>query len=164
MREPIRLKSIYEPSQKEDGSRYFAETFWPEGTEIHDLIPCGWPREIAPSYHLMLTAQCEEWSKDRFHEEYQRELLEPERRARLMQIVCEAKTGPVTLLHRSKKEDRLIRQEDTSVYDLREFLEEEIKKQDESHGPRSRTADANRLADAKLQSSAVSRWKEEGGK
>lgn len=150
----IKLKSVYEPAAPEDGRRYLAETFWPEGTETRDLIPCGWAREVAPSYYLSETAHGQNWPHARFREEYERELLEPERHARMIEIMREARTGPVTLLHKSRKEERLVGRKDTSVFDLREILEAGMKKEDESRKPDS----------ARQDSGPIERWKEEGGR
>jgi|GEM_PF-200578 len=127
MTEPIRLKSAYEPSRPEDGSRYLVETFWPEGAETHDLVPCGWARELAPSYFIQQTALWLKWSYDRFQNAYEQELLEPERHVRFMELVKEARSGTVTLLHNSRQKAALIGPADTSAYYLKQLLEAALK-------------------------------------
>lgn len=124
----IKLKSAYEPSEPGDGSRYLVETFWPEGVEAYDLIPCAWARELAPSYFMRETALRQHWPRERFRKAYEQELREPERRDRFMEVVKEARSGIVTLLYNSRKKDWLIGPSDTSAYDLREFLEAELNK------------------------------------
>ncbi|HTL46927.1 MAG TPA: DUF488 family protein [Verrucomicrobiae bacterium] len=122
---PLKLKSAYETYEPADGERYLVETLWPEGMDAYTLAPYTWMHELAPSYELKEMRIWKHWTHDRFLEEYEKELREPDRRACFEKMAHKAKTGIVTLLHHSRKKEWEIGPEHTTAYDLREFLRKE---------------------------------------
>lgn len=145
----IALKSAYLSYQPTDGVRYLTETLWPEGVDTFQLSPYLWVRELAPSYDLKETAAWKHWDPERFRAEYKRELQEPRRRAWFELVLAEAGEMSVTLLHHSRKHEDRLRREDTSVFYLKEFFEEELK---------------GSAASAGKSKQAAEQWANEGGK
>ncbi len=124
----VMLKSAYAPYDSQDGARYLVETLWPEGVDTYYLSPYKWVQELAPSYDMKEMALWKNWTREKFQDEYKKELQEPHRRRWFDRIIIEAREGPVTLLHRSHKKENAILPEDATVYYLREFLETELSK------------------------------------
>lgn len=124
----IRIKSAYRPSELKDGTRYLVETLWPSHVKNVRLLPYSWLQELAPSYGMKEKAHWEGWSSEKYRENYWDELQEPKRRVLFDQVVEESGKQTVTLLHRSYKEIPKIRAEDSSVYYLRDFIEEALHK------------------------------------
>lgn len=119
---PIKLKSAYEAYHPADGHRYLVETYWPEGLEIFHLQPCEWLKEIAPSYELRTQAELEDWGEKRFREEYVKFLETSAPEGPIKRILEQSSRGTVTLLCDTHKKFGRIGWEDTTAYDLREFL------------------------------------------
>lgn len=96
----IHLKRVYEPSSKEDGSRFLIDRVWPRGVSKKDLGSAVWLKEIAPSTELRkwFNHDPERWQE--FRKRYFTEL-------RSMDVPVETlrgamKEGPVTLLHAAR--------------------------------------------------------------
>jgi len=94
----FKIKSIYEPPEKEDGYRIFVEKSWPEELSKEDAKVDLWLKEIGP------TKGIDEWSEelldsfDKFKKEYRDELR---KKKTLLTIIrqTEKEEGTVTLLY-----------------------------------------------------------------
>ena len=94
----FKIKSIYEPADKEDGFRILVDKRWPEGLSKEDTKIDLWLKEIAP------TKDTDKWITENtvdfegFKEEYRREL---QRKKTLISIIrnFEKENGTVTLLY-----------------------------------------------------------------
>lgn len=124
----ILLKSAYAPYNPEDGNRYLVETLWPEGIDTYFLSPYKWVQELAPSYYLKEMSNWKNWTSEQFKDAYRKQLQEPDRRSWFDRIANDARNKTITLLHRCKKKERQITPEDTTVYFLRAFFDEALKK------------------------------------
>ncbi|MEN6291819.1 MAG: DUF488 family protein [Methanobacterium sp.] len=94
----FKIKSIYEPADKEDGFRILVDKTWPEGLSKEDAKVDLWLKEIAP------TKDTDKWITENtvdfegFKEEYHRELR---KKKTLISIILnfEKENGTVTLLY-----------------------------------------------------------------
>lgn len=118
----VKLKSVYLPYDPADGIRYLVETLWPEGVDMHSLLPFVWVRELAPSYYMKETARWKRWTSEKFREEYRKELERPQSSSWLTWLVTQARRKPITLLHNSLKKESQILPTDTPACYLKEFL------------------------------------------
>jgi len=99
----FKIKSIFEPSEEEDGFRILIDKFWPEGLKKETKVDL-WLKEITP------TRDIDEWPEDdperfeKFKEQYRQELRG---KKTLIKIVrdFEQKQGIVTFLHCAKHPD-----------------------------------------------------------
>jgi len=151
------LKSAYLPCDCKDGSRYLAETLWPEGVETFALSPFVWMRELAPSYALKEMAVWKRWGHEKFRNEYKQELQEPERMPWFETLVKAAESGDVTLLHNSYKKESQITPGDTTVSYLKEFLEMELERRPQTLPAAVTSPDASFSPEAQ-------QWFNEGGR
>lgn len=114
----IKLKRVYDPASKEDGTRILVERLWPRGIKKEDLKMNLWLKEVAPSTNLRkwFSHDPAKWSK--FQEKYEEELdanqeaLEP--------IIKALRQGPVTLLYSSKDTEH------NNAVSLKNYLETKI--------------------------------------
>jgi len=65
------LKSAYAPYDSQDSARYLVETLWPEEVDTYYLSPYKWVQELA---------LWKNWTREKFQDEYKKELQEPHRR------------------------------------------------------------------------------------
>jgi uncharacterized protein YeaO (DUF488 family) len=92
----IRLKRVYDPPARSDGTRLLVDRLWPRGIKTGALRLDGWPREVAPS------AALRKWfghDPDRWPEFQRRYRAELDRNPAAWQPILEAaRKGTVTLL------------------------------------------------------------------
>ncbi len=48
----VRVKRVYEPATRGDGTRFLVERLWPRGVKKESLRHDGWLKEVAPSNAL----------------------------------------------------------------------------------------------------------------
>ncbi|HEU5396834.1 MAG TPA: DUF488 domain-containing protein [Verrucomicrobiae bacterium] len=95
----IKLKRVYEPAAKADGTRFLVERLWPRGMKKESLKIDGWLKDAAPSTELRKWFNHDPAKWKEFQRRYRTELdknpdvLEPIRAA--------ARKGTVTLLFSS---------------------------------------------------------------
>lgn len=98
----IRLKRIYEPASKKDGTRILVDRLWPRGITKAEAKLDQWNREITPSGRLRawFGHDPERWTE--FSYRYRAELAA--RPSDLRQLRRQAREGPITLLYAAKDE------------------------------------------------------------
>ncbi len=99
----LKLKRVYEPSDKNDGTRILIDRLWPRGMTKAKADVDIWLKELAPSAGLRkwFGHDPDKWTE--FKKRYRAELEEnDEQLARLRE---EIKKGPVTLPYGAKDEE-----------------------------------------------------------
>jgi uncharacterized protein YeaO (DUF488 family) len=92
----IKLKRVYEPASRIDGTRILVDRLWPRGLSKEDAAIDHWCKELAPSTALRqwFGHKPERWEE--FRKRYKAELAQqPEALAELRGF---ARKGPITLL------------------------------------------------------------------
>ena len=99
----LKIKRVYEPSDKNDGTRVLVDRLWPRGMTKAKAGVDIWLKELAPSGELRkwFGHDPEKWTE--FKKRYRTELeMNDEQVARLRE---EIKKGPVTLLYGATDEE-----------------------------------------------------------
>lgn len=99
----LKIKRVYEPSDKNDGTRILVDRLWPRGLTKAKAGVDIWLKELAPSAELRkwFGHDPDKWTE--FKKRYRVELAEnDEQLARLRE---EIKKGTVTLLYGAKDEE-----------------------------------------------------------
>ena len=99
----LKIKRVYEPSEKSDGIRVLVDRLWPRGLTKAKAGVDIWLKELAPSAELRkwFGHDPDKWTE--FKKRYRVELAEnDEQLARLRE---EIKKGTVTLLYGAKDEE-----------------------------------------------------------
>ena len=115
----LKLKRVYEPSDKSDGTRILIDRLWPRGMTKAKAGVDIWLKELAPSAELRkwFGHDADKWTE--FKKRYRAELEEnDEQLARLRE---EIKKGTVTLLYGAKDEEH------NDAVALAEFLRDQKK-------------------------------------
>ncbi|ODT77273.1 MAG: hypothetical protein ABS69_08795 [Nitrosomonadales bacterium SCN 54-20] len=115
----LKLKRVYEPSDKNDGTRILVDRLWPRGMTKAKAGVDIWLKELAPSAELRkwFGHDPDKWTE--FKKRYRAELEEnDEQLARLRE---EIKKGAVTLLYGAKDEEH------NDAVALAEFLRDQKK-------------------------------------
>lgn len=116
----IRVKRIYEPPLKSDGTRLLVERLWPRGLKKADARLDAWLREAAPSTALRQWFQHDPAKWAEFQRRYRKELDEhPDAWAPILEA---AQKGPVTLLFSSRDTEH------NNVIALKAYLDLQLKK------------------------------------
>ena len=96
----IRLKRVYDPPAKSDGTRLLVERLWPRGMKKEALRLDGWRREVAPSAALRKWFGHDPGRWVEFRRRYRAEL---DRNSPAWQPILDAaRKGTVTLLFSSR--------------------------------------------------------------
>lgn len=98
----IKIKRVYEQSEKDDGTRILVDRLWPRGLTKEMARVDLWLKEIAPSTELRVWFghDPEKWKS--FQERYRSELRH---NSDLVRIIAEkAKSRTVTLVYASRNE------------------------------------------------------------
>lgn len=95
----IRIKRVYEPPAKADGTRLLVERLWPRGMKKESAKLDGWLREVAPSTGLRKWFSHDPAKWPEFQRRYRAELNQ--RPEAWQPILDAAKKGDVTLLFSS---------------------------------------------------------------
>lgn len=115
----LKLKRVYEPFDKNDGTRILVDRLWPRGMTKAKAGVDIWLKELAPSAELRkwFGHDPDKWTE--FKKRYRAELEEnDEQLARLRE---EIKKGAVTLLYGAKDEEH------NDAVALAEFLRDQKK-------------------------------------
>ena len=100
----IKLKRVYEPASRTDGTRILVDRLWPRELRKEDAAIDHWSKELAPSTALRqwFGHEPERWKE--FRKRYKAELAQqPETLAKLRGF---ARKGPITLLFAAHDELR----------------------------------------------------------
>ena len=96
----VRIKRIYEPAAKADGTRILVDRLWPRGITKEEAKLDQWNREITPSGRLRawFGHDPERWME--FSHRYRSELAT--HADALGELRRQARAGPITLLYAAK--------------------------------------------------------------
>lgn len=92
----IKLKRVYEPASRTDGTRILVDRLWPRGLRKQDAAIDHWCKELAPSTALRqwFGHKAERWAE--FSRRYKSELAQ--QTEALAELRGFARKGPITLL------------------------------------------------------------------
>ena len=130
----VRLKRVYDPVSRTDGTRFLVERLWPRGLSKERLHLTAWLKEVGPSTELRqwFNHDPQKWS--RFRTRYFRELdSQPESWG---PILTAARRGMVTLVYSSHDEEH------NNAVALKEYLH--AKRRQPSPSRRSPAANRSR--------------------
>jgi uncharacterized protein YeaO (DUF488 family) len=96
----IKIKRVYDASEKEDGLRILVDRLWPRGVKKETAGIDLWMKEVAPSNTLRKEFGHDPAKWKEFKTKYQRELSANE--AAVAQLMKEANRKTVTLLYAAK--------------------------------------------------------------
>lgn len=98
----IRIKRVYEPPEKEDGTRILVDRLWPRGLTKAKADVHLWLKEIAPSTELRkwFGHDADKWAE--FKTRYRAELKGNDEQVALLKE--KIKNGVVTLVYGAKDE------------------------------------------------------------
>jgi uncharacterized protein YeaO (DUF488 family) len=100
----IKLKRVYEPASRTDGTRILVDRLWPRGLSKKDAAIDHWCKALAPSTALRQWFGHEPERWEEFRKRYKAELAQqPEALAELRGF---ARKGPITLLFAAHDELR----------------------------------------------------------
>jgi uncharacterized protein YeaO (DUF488 family) len=98
----IKLKRVYDPVSRTDGTRFLVERLWPRGLSKARLHPIVWLKEVGPSTKLRQWFNHDPLKWAQFRSRYFRELdSQPES---WRPILTAARRGMVTLVYSSRDE------------------------------------------------------------
>jgi uncharacterized protein YeaO (DUF488 family) len=98
----VRLKRVYDPVSRTDGTRFLVERLWPRGLSKERLHLTSWLKEVGPSTELRQWFNHDPLKWSRFRTRYFRELdSKPES---WRPILTAARRGVVTLVYSSHDE------------------------------------------------------------
>jgi uncharacterized protein YeaO (DUF488 family) len=99
----IKLKRVYDPVSRTDGTRFLVERLWPRGVSKERLQLAAWLKEVGPSTELRQWFGHDPLKWSGFRTRYFREL--DSRPEAWRPIVAAARRGAVTLLYSSHDEE-----------------------------------------------------------
>ena len=111
----VKLKRVYEPVSRTDGTRFLVERLWPRGLSKERLHVTAWLKEVGPSTELRQWFNHDPLKWSEFRKRYFRELdARPES---WQPILTAARRGTVTLVYSSHDEEH------NNAVALREYLQ-----------------------------------------
>ena len=96
----LKLKRVYEPDSRADGTRILVERLWPRGLSKETLRVDAWLKDVGPSTELRQWFGHDPGKWSRFRARYSREL--DSRPEAWRPIVTAARRGAVTLVYSSR--------------------------------------------------------------
>ena len=99
----IKLRRVYGPISRTDGTRFLVERLWPRGLSKEDLHATAWLKEVGPSTELRQWFNHDPLKWSEFRTRYFREL--DSRPEEWRPIVTAARRGVVTLIYSSHDEE-----------------------------------------------------------
>jgi uncharacterized protein YeaO (DUF488 family) len=115
----IQIKRIYDPSAKEDGTRFLVERLWPRGIKKEELQMDAWCKNLAPSGDLRRWFSHDPVKWEEFQRRYREELSSNP--AALQPLFDAARHGNITLLYSAHDTKH------NSALTLKSYLEERLK-------------------------------------
>lgn len=111
----IKLKRVYDPVSRTDGTRFLVERLWPRGLSKERLHRAAWLKEVGPSTELRQWFNHDPLKWSQFRTRYFRELdSQPES---WRPILTAARRGMVTLVYSSHDEEH------NNAVALKEYLQ-----------------------------------------
>jgi len=114
----IQIKRVYEPSTKEDGTRFLVERLWPRGMKKGALYMDAWCKNAAPSDSLRRWFSHDPAKWKEFQRRYRAEL--PDNPAACQPLLDAAKQGNITLLYSARDTEH------NSAISLKSYLEDRL--------------------------------------
>ncbi len=99
----IKIKRVYEPPEKEDGTRILVDRLWPRGLTKEKAAVDLWLKDIAPSTALRKWFGHDPGKWEEFKKRFLHELKENKVPVSLLKE--QMKKGEVTLIYAAKDED-----------------------------------------------------------
>lgn len=101
----LKLKRVYDPPEKSDGTRVLVDRLWPRGTPKAKASIDHWLKDLAPSHDLRKAfhGKPEAWGD--FTAAYAKELKSVEAQAAVAELKALMRKGPVTLLYAARDEE-----------------------------------------------------------
>jgi uncharacterized protein YeaO (DUF488 family) len=120
----LKLKRVYENSERSDGARFLVERLWPRGMKKAQLKLDAWLKDVAPSDSLRRWFGHDPLKWNEFQKKYRAELSDnPDAWKPILEA---AKRGRVTLLYSSRDIEH------NNALVLKSFLEERLGKRVDS--------------------------------
>jgi uncharacterized protein YeaO (DUF488 family) len=130
----VKLKRVYDPVARTDGTRFLVERLWPRGLSKERLHLTAWLKEVGPSTELRQWFNHDPLRWSQFRKRYFRELdSQPES---WRPILSAARRGAVTLVYSSHDEKH------NNAVALKEYLQ--AKRRQPSSRRRSGAASSSR--------------------
>jgi uncharacterized protein YeaO (DUF488 family) len=101
----VTVKRVYEPANREDGTRVLVDRYWPRGLRKEQANLGRWMKAIAPSPELIswFGHRAERW--DEFKRRYWEELDQTQARADLEWLREQAGSGTLTLVYGARDKE-----------------------------------------------------------
>jgi uncharacterized protein YeaO (DUF488 family) len=116
----VKIKRIYDPSERADGKRVLVDRLWPRGIKKEDAGLDLWLKDIAPSDELRKWFSHDPSKWQEFKKRYRHELKDkPDMPDMIEDLRKAARQGTVTLLYAAKDADR------NNAVVLKEMLKEQ---------------------------------------
>ena len=132
----VKLKRVYDPVSRTDGTRFLVERLWPRGLSKERLHLTAWLKEVGPNTELRQWFNHDPLKWSQFRTRYFREL--DSRPESWRPILAAARRGMVTLVYSSHDEEH------NNAVALKEYLRA---KQREPLAPRRSAAVTRARAD-----------------
>lgn len=100
----IKIKRVYEPAAREDGTRVLVDRVWPRGVTKDGAKVVQWMRELGPSDALRKFFNHDPARWDEFRKRYRRELRSADAQEMLNQLAAMARKHPLTLVYGARDE------------------------------------------------------------
>ena len=104
IRQPLRIKRVYEPPEPEDGLRVLVDRLWPRGLSREKAQIDLWLKEIAPSDALRRRFHRNPAGWEDFKTAYYTELERPPAQLAVRDLLERLRHEPVTLLFAARDE------------------------------------------------------------
>jgi uncharacterized protein YeaO (DUF488 family) len=111
----VKVKRVYEPVSRTDGTRFLVERLWPRGLSKERLPLAAWLKEVGPSTELRQWFNHDPLKWSQFRTRYFREL--DSRPESWRPIFAAARRGIVTLVYSSHDEEH------NNAVALKEYLQ-----------------------------------------
>jgi uncharacterized protein YeaO (DUF488 family) len=98
----LKLKRVYDPPEKSDGTRVLVDRLWPRGIAKDKARIDHWLKAIAPSHDLRKKFHGKPEAWDDFVTAYAKELKSAETQAALSELDALMRKGPVTLVYAAR--------------------------------------------------------------
>jgi uncharacterized protein YeaO (DUF488 family) len=118
MRQPLRIKRVYQLVDTEDGVRVLVDRLWPRGLLREKAQIDLWLKEIAPSNTLRHRFHGDPAAWEDFKTAYYAELQQPPAQSAVRDLLDRLTHEPVTLLFAARDETR------NNAVALKEWLDE----------------------------------------
>lgn len=100
----LKLKRVYAPPEKSDGTRVLVDRLWPRGVARDEAKIDHWLKDIAPSDDLRRKFHGKPEAWDDFTCAYAQELKSTQAQAATAELRALLRKGPVTLLYAARDE------------------------------------------------------------